>query len=221
MDTCLASPRQSAGRQRRRRGDARDHADRPRADVEADTSMAMCGRRVRGDLRRSAGGAGCVVRRHARTDVLQFGRIGAGRARLSGAWRGGMQTPPVLGSRATHLVSRMGGLNGRALRPAIVLPIGTRMRRRVRDASRAALTLPPRRRARLRVMPGPQDDWFAGRCAASHWPASASACRRDRTAWAIGSKDRRSCARDERTSRFRSRSASARSKCRPRASRSC
>jgi antagonist of KipI len=37
--------------------------------------------------------------------------------------RGGIQVPPVLGSRSTHLPSRLGGLDGRALRKGDVLPI--------------------------------------------------------------------------------------------------
>ena len=45
---------------------------------------------------------------------LKFGRIVEG-ARAYLAVAGGVQTAPVLGSRATHLVSRMGGFDGRAL----------------------------------------------------------------------------------------------------------
>ncbi len=37
---------------------------------------------------------------------------------------GGIDTPPVLGSRATYLRSALGGLEGRALRPADWLPVG-------------------------------------------------------------------------------------------------
>jgi len=55
--------------------------------------------------------------------TLRFGerRVGS-RAYLAVA--GGVDTPPVLGSRATHLVSGMGGLDGRALVNGDVLPIG-------------------------------------------------------------------------------------------------
>ena len=37
---------------------------------------------------------------------------------------GGVDTPPVLGSRSTDLKCRMGGLDGRALKAGDVLPIG-------------------------------------------------------------------------------------------------
>jgi len=45
-------------------------------------------------------------------------------ARMTLAVAGGFEVPPTLGSRATHLVSRMGPFGGRALRPGDVLPIG-------------------------------------------------------------------------------------------------
>ncbi|MFN8644561.1 MAG: hypothetical protein U0802_23955 [Candidatus Binatia bacterium] len=63
-------------------------------------------------------------------DVADGGviRIGAGPAgagaRAYLAVRGGLETPVVLGSRATHLVARLGGLGGRALMTGDVLPLG-------------------------------------------------------------------------------------------------
>jgi biotin-dependent carboxylase-like uncharacterized protein len=45
-------------------------------------------------------------------------------ARMTLAVRGGFDVPATLGSRATHLVSRMGPFGGRALRAGDVLPIG-------------------------------------------------------------------------------------------------
>lgn len=74
---------------------------------------------------------------------------------------GGFDTPPVLGSRSTHLISAMGGVAGRALVAGDVLPIGeatTAPRGRalrgpiLRDAN----SEPPC----LRVLLGPQDEWF-------------------------------------------------------------
>jgi antagonist of KipI len=44
--------------------------------------------------------------------------------RLTLAVRGGFDLPATLGSRATHLVSRMGPFGGRALRAGDVLPVG-------------------------------------------------------------------------------------------------
>lgn len=95
--------------------------------------------------------AGSVLRFHER-------RAGA-RAYLAVA--GGIGTPVVLGSRATHLVSRMGGVEGRALLPGDLLPVAAQASGRARRATRAPLPLAvapgPRR---LRVLLGPQDEWF-------------------------------------------------------------
>ena len=55
--------------------------------------------------------------------VVRFGeRRQATRAYLAVA--GGFDTPPVLGSRSTHLISGMGGVSGRALAAGDVLPVG-------------------------------------------------------------------------------------------------
>lgn len=89
---------------------------------------------------------------------LQFGRRRAG-ARAYLAVAGGVLTPPLLGSRATHVVSRMGGVEGRALIATDVLPIHAgQAPAPVRRAP--GLTLSPSGRVRLRVLPGPQADWF-------------------------------------------------------------
>lgn len=90
---------------------------------------------------------------------LVFGRRRAG-ARAYLAVAGGILTPPVLGSRATHLVSAMGGLEGRALAAGDALPIHAgRAPGRTRRAP--GMMLPTGGRARLRVLPGVQADWFA------------------------------------------------------------
>jgi antagonist of KipI len=91
---------------------------------------------------------------------LRFGarRLGA-RAYL--AVSGGITVTPILGSRATHLVSIMGGVSGRALIAGDRLPLGVSSR-----FSRAALPLPPAGESRsdphatLRVLPGPQLEYF-------------------------------------------------------------
>ena len=54
---------------------------------------------------------------------LRFGaRKGGARSTL--AIKGGLVVPLTLGSRATHLASAMGGVDGRALRPGDRLPVG-------------------------------------------------------------------------------------------------
>ncbi len=92
--------------------------------------------------------------------VLRFLERRAG-ARAYLAVAGGLETPVVLGSRATHVVSRMGGLDGRALLVGDVLPVATGATRPAGRATRSPLPLAeapgPRR---LRVLLGPQDDWF-------------------------------------------------------------
>jgi antagonist of KipI len=89
--------------------------------------------------------------------TLRFGRRRRGARAYLAVGGGGILTPPVLGSRSTHLVSRMGGLYGRALAAGDALPISGDG---CRPAQRAqGLTLPAGR-ARLRVLPGPQADWF-------------------------------------------------------------
>jgi len=67
---------------------------------------------------------------------------------------------PVLGSRATHLISAMGGLDGRALRAGDRLPLGDPARgRRTAPASPAIVPL-PEQHAQIRVLAGPQADYF-------------------------------------------------------------
>jgi antagonist of KipI len=92
---------------------------------------------------------------------LRFGarRLGA-RAYLAIA--GGLAVPPTFGSRSTHLISAMGGVDGRALRAGDRLPLGDTSRA---SRSAAALSQPlvplPDHHARLRVLPGPQAEYFA------------------------------------------------------------
>jgi biotin-dependent carboxylase-like uncharacterized protein len=54
---------------------------------------------------------------------LRWGARGRG-TRMTLAVRGGFDVPATLGSRATHLVSRMGPFGGRSLRAGDLLPIG-------------------------------------------------------------------------------------------------
>ncbi|MFA5911467.1 MAG: biotin-dependent carboxyltransferase family protein [Vicinamibacterales bacterium] len=89
---------------------------------------------------------------------LKFGRIVQG-ARAYVGVAGGIQTAAVLGSRATHLVSRMGGVDGRALITGDRVPVLARPSARP-SRKAAGLTLPTGGRAQLRVVPGPQDEWF-------------------------------------------------------------
>jgi biotin-dependent carboxylase-like uncharacterized protein len=69
---------------------------------------------------------------------------------------GGIDTPPVLGARATHLRSGLGGHEGRRLQAGDLLPLG-----RATAAPLLALRQLWRRSNRaIRVVSGPQDDYF-------------------------------------------------------------
>lgn len=98
-------------------------------------------------------------------EVRAGGRLDVGRA-LSGARacvcvRGGVDVPPILGSRSTDVATGFGGLGGRALRAGDLVPVGSAAgppRGRRVDAAAARWTGP---RRLLRVTPGPQEEWFA------------------------------------------------------------
>jgi antagonist of KipI len=92
--------------------------------------------------------------------TLRFGaRIRGARAYLAVA--GGVAVPPALGSRATHLISGMGGLDGRPLRAGDLVPLGERpVHALLADRAVAAVTPLPEGDARIRVLPGPQVEYF-------------------------------------------------------------
>jgi len=91
--------------------------------------------------------------------VLRMGPTRSG-ARCYLCVRGGIEVKPFLGSASTHLLSGLGGHEGRALRKRDVLRIGetSRVPRKRRLSVRALANLQPRKV--LRVTPGPQSDWF-------------------------------------------------------------
>ena len=102
-----------------------------------------------------------VATRARRGATLRFGDRRRG-ARAYVAVAGGFDVPPVLGSRSTHLVSRVGGVGGRALVAGDRIPAGTTDRvANVAGRSRPPVVGLPGRGARLRVMLGPEDDWFS------------------------------------------------------------
>jgi antagonist of KipI len=92
---------------------------------------------------------------------LRFGERRRG-ARAYIAIAGGITVPPTLGSRATHLISAMGGLEGRALRGGDRLPLGNQTHARPGAAMTADRIAPlPDGSARIRVLSGPQREYFA------------------------------------------------------------
>ncbi len=87
------------------------------------------------------------------------------RAGTAGAWcyvavAGRIDLPPTLGALATHTRSQLGGLGGRALAADDVLPLAAP---RAIEPSLAAIEAPwlERPGGIIRVVPGPQDDYFA------------------------------------------------------------
>jgi antagonist of KipI len=73
---------------------------------------------------------------------------------------GGIAVPETLGSRSTHLVSAMGGVGGRALVGGDRLPLGNPSAEGPALAPHDPIAPLPDRHATLRVLPGPQVDYF-------------------------------------------------------------
>ncbi len=136
----------------------------PDLEFDVPTVIAVCGADFDVTCNGQAVGMNAATAVPAGGRVLFRRRAAGARAYLAVA--GGIQTPPVLGSRATHLVCAMGGLDGRALVAGDALPIAAApapagLRRGT------GLTLPSDGRARLRIVPGPQADWFPADAAAT------------------------------------------------------
>jgi biotin-dependent carboxylase-like uncharacterized protein len=99
-----------------------------------------------------------VVHRVGKGEVLQMQSTRSG-ARCYLCVSGGLQVPLVLGSASTHVLSALGGLNGRPLRKGDLLRTGpSRPPAAKRVNPEMAERLAPRRR--LRVTDGLQSDWF-------------------------------------------------------------
>jgi antagonist of KipI len=94
--------------------------------------------------------------------TLRLGPTQAG-ARCYLCVRGGIVVKDFLGSASTHILSGLGGHQGRALRKGDVLNIGAAngAYRKRRVAPQALQKLAPRKI--LRVTAGPQSDWFPQR----------------------------------------------------------
>jgi antagonist of KipI len=90
--------------------------------------------------------------------------VGARRrgARAYLAIAGGIAVPPTLGSRSTHLISVMGGIGGRPVKAGDVVPLGDSSDARRTHAALSESVVPlPDGHARIRVLPGPQIEYFA------------------------------------------------------------
>ena len=95
---------------------------------------------------------------------------------------GGIETAPVLGARATHLRTAIGGLEGRTLVAGDRLPLGEG------DVvgRREVTTIWRRPRGPIRVIAGPQDDFFDGKAWATFLKTPFSVSnKRDRMAMVL------------------------------------
>lgn len=123
------------------------------------------------DLRLAVTGGECDIKLGARSlapgeshaiakgDVV---RIGALRGATWGyiAVSGGIAVPQMLGARATHLRFAIGGLEGRALRAGDTLPLGEETGTTPCLRPREPMLRPVAPARPIRVMLGPQDDYF-------------------------------------------------------------
>jgi antagonist of KipI len=116
---------------------------------------------------------GSPVSMHAPFAVAKGSRVLFGPRRRGAraylAVSGGIAVPEVLGSRATHVGSRMGGLDGRALMVGDRLPLGESgpaplagrgVRLQPDPGARYQVRLKPDTPYSVRVLPGPQQDRF-------------------------------------------------------------
>lgn len=132
----------------------------PRLEARGDALVAVTGAEMGFTVNGRPAPAWTAVRVRA-GDVLGFQMASAGcRAYLAVA--GGIDVAPALGSRATYLRGRLGGLGGRALRKGDALPVGSAPV----PGAREGRTVPPARRpaypaeVECRVILGPQADRF-------------------------------------------------------------
>ncbi len=74
--------------------------------------------------------------------------------------RGGISVEPFLGSASTHVLSGLGGFEGRPLRKGDELEIGPAVAQRQKRVIAPSMLKRLRPSKVLRVTPGPQSDWF-------------------------------------------------------------
>ena len=119
---------------------------------------AVCGATVEARVNNALAPAGQAFPLYA-GDELSIGRAAVG-ARAYLAFAGGIDVPPVLGSRSTYTRAGFGGLEGRPLRAGDLLALGGAARG-PEMARGEALPLPEGGDVSVRVVLGPQDDSFA------------------------------------------------------------
>lgn len=126
----------------------------PDLRFEHEATVAVAGADLEATLDGSEVPLGTACRASAGS-TLRFGARRCG-ARAYVAFAGGIDVPSRLGSRATHVVSGLGGLDGRALRAGDRIPLGP-----IPSGPRLDVEAGPVRSStpvHLRILPGPQDD---------------------------------------------------------------
>ncbi|HEX2461802.1 MAG TPA: 5-oxoprolinase subunit PxpB, partial [Vicinamibacterales bacterium] len=126
----------------------------PELRFERDATIAITGADLQPTLEGTPLAMGSVVE-CAPGSVLRFGNRRAG-ARAYVAVDGGIGVSPVLGSRATHVMSGLGGVAGRALRAGDRVPL--RDRQRFSGSTARDRRIHEGGSVRLRVMAGPQSE---------------------------------------------------------------
>jgi antagonist of KipI len=92
--------------------------------------------------------------------TLRLGPTSSG-ARCYLCVQGGIAVKPFLGSASTHILSGLGGFDGRSLRKGDVLRIGRSSKRFRKRTVNPQVSERIYARKVLRVTPGPQADWFS------------------------------------------------------------
>lgn len=133
----------------------------PELQFEQDAIIAITGADLAPTINdRNAPMWECIAIPHG--SRLSFGTRRAG-SRAYLAVTGGIDVPPALGSRSTNCASNTGGFQGRPLKPEDILPIGPPNKSAPRlIGKRLPDRLLPRyeRSVTLRIIPGPQQDFF-------------------------------------------------------------
>lgn len=92
------------------------------------------------------------------SDTLSLGMVKEG-CRTYLAFAGGIDVPPVMGSRSTNMKCQIGGYEGRALRTGDIIPLGKSCSyEQVMDRKIEKRTYPSD--IKVRVLEGPQEDYF-------------------------------------------------------------
>ncbi len=129
----------------------------PGLRMEQETRVAITGADLDASIDGTTAPLGVAMRCRPGS-VLRFGERQWG-ARAYVAFDGGINVPLTFGSRATHVGAALGGIDGRALVGGDRLPLGPSRA----EALRASIVSPGTVRggARLRILAGPQDDFFS------------------------------------------------------------